>query len=65
MILSLLPEHHGMLQRDLLYTAVSRAVSLLVIVSTDATIAKAIGSTSTRDRNTALSHRLTAMIEAP
>jgi exodeoxyribonuclease V alpha subunit len=50
-----------MLQRNLLYTAVTRAEKLVVLVRSHPALAAAIRTVSTGRRHTALDHRLTRM----
>jgi exodeoxyribonuclease V alpha subunit len=59
-VLALLGEHAGMLQRNLLYTAVTRARRLLVIVGSRAALQTAIRRTDSRSRCTGLVERLRA-----
>jgi exodeoxyribonuclease V alpha subunit len=57
-IVCLLPEHHVMLRRNLLYTAMTRAKKLCVIVGDTRAIDRAIGQASDNQRHTALARRL-------
>lgn len=57
-IVCLLPEHHVMLRRNLLYTAITRAKRLCVIVGDTRAIDRAIASASDNERHTALARRL-------
>ncbi len=57
-IVCLLPEHHVMLRRNLLYTAITRAKKLCVIVGDTRAIAKAIDRASDNHRYTALARRI-------
>jgi exodeoxyribonuclease V alpha subunit len=59
-VLVLLGEHAGMLQRNLLYTAVTRARRLLVIVGSRSALQTAIRRTDSRGRCTGLAERLRA-----
>jgi exodeoxyribonuclease V alpha subunit len=49
-----------MLQRNLLYTAVTRAKKLVVLVGSRRALAQAVRAVSAGRRHTALDHRLTA-----
>ncbi|HIQ05154.1 MAG TPA: ATP-dependent RecD-like DNA helicase, partial [Anaerolineae bacterium] len=57
-VLPLLTQHYMMLQRRLLYTAVTRAQRLVVIVGTPRAIAIAVNNNRTADRYTGLAERL-------
>jgi len=57
-IVCLLPEHHVMLRRNLLYTAITRAKKLCVIVGDPRAIERAIGQASDNMRHTGLAGRL-------
>lgn len=57
-IVCLLPEHHVMLRRNLLYTAMTRAKKLCVIVGDPRAIERAIGQASDNLRHTGLARRL-------
>lgn len=57
-IVSLLPEHHVMLQRNLLYTAVTRAKRLCVIVGDPRAIRRAVERADAGHRHTGLARRL-------
>jgi exodeoxyribonuclease V alpha subunit len=57
-VLPLLTQHYLMLQRNLLYTAVSRARKLVVLVGTRRAIAIAIKNNRVTERHTALDLRL-------
>ena len=50
--------HYVMLQRNLLYTGVTRAKKLLVIVGTKKSLSAAIRNVSVTKRNTLLTERL-------
>ena len=50
--------HYVMLQRNLIYTGITRAKRMLVMVGTRKALAMAIGNTSVRRRNTLLKWRL-------
>jgi exodeoxyribonuclease V alpha subunit len=47
-----------MLQRNLLYTAVTRAKQLVVLVGSSRALAQAVRATGSGRRHTALAHRL-------
>ncbi len=57
-VMPLLTQHYLMLQRNLLYTAVTRAKRLVVLVGTRRAIAIAVNNNRTRKRNSGLSLRL-------
>jgi exodeoxyribonuclease V alpha subunit len=57
-VLPLLTQHYPMLQRNLLYTAVTRAKRLLVIVGSRRALALAVKSRRIRERYTRLAQRL-------
>ena len=57
-VIPLLTQHYLMLQRNLLYTAVTRAKRLVVLVGTRRAIAIAVHNNRTRKRNSGLSLRL-------
>ncbi len=57
-VLPLLGEHYMMLQRNLLYTAVTRARQLLVLVAAPRALRRALGNDLVRLRHTALARRL-------
>lgn len=57
-IVTLLPEHHVMLRRNLLYTAVTRARRLCVVVGNLKAIARAVQRADDNHRHTALARRL-------
>jgi exodeoxyribonuclease V alpha subunit len=51
-------QHYLMLQRNLLYTAVTRAKKLVILVGTRRAIAIAVKNNKTTERHTALDWRL-------
>ena len=51
-------QHHVMLQRNLLYTAVTRGRRLVIIVGSRRALARAVGNASHRRRHTLLAERL-------
>lgn len=57
-IVCLLPEHHVMLRRNLLYTAITRAKKLCVLVGDPRAIERAIDRASDSRRHTGLARRL-------
>ena len=57
-VITLLPTHYVMLQRNLLYTAVTRAQELVVIVGNMRAIAMAVGNDKIAERHSALAERL-------
>jgi len=57
-IVTLLPEHHVMLRRNLLYTAITRARQLCVVVGDARSIDQAIARTDGARRHTGLARRL-------
>jgi exodeoxyribonuclease V alpha subunit len=57
-VVALLPEHHVMLQRNLLYTAVTRAKRLCVIVGDPRAIERAVTREDESRRHTALARRI-------
>jgi exodeoxyribonuclease V alpha subunit len=58
LVLSFLPQHYMMLQRNLLYTAITRGKKLVVIVGTAKAVAMAVHNSKIMDRNTRLADRL-------
>jgi exodeoxyribonuclease V alpha subunit len=57
-VIALLPEHHVMLRRNLLYTAVTRAKRLCVVVGDPRAIERAVTREDESRRHTALARRL-------
>ena len=57
-ILPLVPGHHVMLQRTLLYTAVTRAKKLVILLGTKAALNTAVANDRTKKRYTLLAERL-------
>lgn len=57
-ILTLLPQHHVMLQRNLLYTAVTRGKEVVIVVGDRASIEKAVRTSRSGERLTRLVHLL-------
>jgi exodeoxyribonuclease V alpha subunit len=60
-ILSLVPQHYVLLQRNLLYTALTRARNLAVIVGSERAIASAVRNDSVARRYTGLKWRIAAL----
>jgi exodeoxyribonuclease V alpha subunit len=59
-VIPLLPTHYMMLQRNLLYTAVTRAQRLVVLVGTPRAVGIAVGNDRSRERYSGLAERLAA-----
>jgi exodeoxyribonuclease V alpha subunit len=59
-VIPLLTQHYMMLQRNLLYTAITRARSLVVLVGTKRAIAIAVKNDKVAQRNSGLVKRLAA-----
>ncbi len=57
-VIVLMPEHHIMLQRNLLYTALTRAQRVAVLISSREALARAVGNASPSARNTTLAERI-------
>jgi exodeoxyribonuclease V alpha subunit len=57
-VIPLLVQHYMMLQRNLVYTAVTRARKVVVLVGTRQAIAMAVRNDRIADRNTRLTKRL-------
>jgi exodeoxyribonuclease V alpha subunit len=57
-VLPLIPQHFMLLQRNVLYTAVTRARRLAVIVGDPKALRRAIGNTTVTRRHTRLAERL-------
>ncbi len=57
-VIVLMPEHHIMLQRNLLYTALTRAQQVAVLISSRDTLDRAVGNASPATRNTTLAARI-------
>ena len=60
-VLPVTTEHYMMLQRNVLYTAVTRARQMLVMVGSKRAVALAVNNSTVRDRNTWLAERLRAV----
>ena len=59
----ILMTHYVMLQRNLVYTGVTRAKKLLVIVGTKKALSMAVRNTSIDKRNTLLARRIKESLE--
>ena len=59
-VLPLTTQHYPMLQRNLLYTAITRARQLLVVVGSRRAFARAIANNQVAERHTTLGQRLSA-----
>jgi exodeoxyribonuclease V alpha subunit len=59
-VVPILPQHYIMLQRNLLYTAITRAKKLVVLVGSRKAIAIAVRNNKVQHRYTALAERLQA-----
>jgi exodeoxyribonuclease V alpha subunit len=57
-------QHHVMLQRNLLYTAISRGRRLVVIVGSRRALGRAVHNATVRKRHTQLADRLQSVIES-
>lgn len=57
-VLPIMPQHYMLLQRNLLYTAVTRARRLVVLVGMKRAVAMAVGNDQVARRYTALAWRL-------
>jgi exodeoxyribonuclease V alpha subunit len=57
-------QHHVMLQRNLLYTAVSRGRRLVVIVGSRRALGRAVHNATVRKRHTQLASRLRAVVQS-
>ncbi|MCK5862391.1 MAG: ATP-dependent RecD-like DNA helicase [Candidatus Hydrogenedentes bacterium] len=57
-VLSFLPQHYMMLQRNVLYTAITRAKKIVVIVGTSKAVSMAVHNSKIMERNTRLADRL-------
>ena len=59
-VIPIVPQHYVMLQRNLLYTAITRAKKLVMLVGSSRAIAMAVRNSRVQHRYTALSMRLAA-----
>jgi exodeoxyribonuclease V alpha subunit len=64
-ILALLPQHYMLLQRNVLYTGLTRAKQLVVIVGDPRSVQRAARTTESARRHTALADRLRAALGKP
>jgi len=62
-VMPVLSQHYVMLQRNLLYTAITRAKRLVVLAGTRQAIKIAVDNDKVRERRSGLSHRLKAVEE--
>ncbi|MBW7996238.1 MAG: ATP-dependent RecD-like DNA helicase [Candidatus Glassbacteria bacterium] len=60
-LIILLPEHRVMLQRNLLYTAISRGKNLVVLIGDPSAVKRAVSNTRVQLRHTRLAARLKKM----
>ena len=65
LILVLLPSHSIMLNRELFYTAVTRAKKRILLISDEYTVSRAVSNASPSERKTLLPKRLTEEFERP
>ena len=63
-IIPLLGEHHIMLQRNLIYTAITRSKKICVVVGTKNALSYAVRNSTVDKRNTLLSKRIRSMQKA-
>jgi exodeoxyribonuclease V alpha subunit len=61
LILPLVSQHYLMLQRNILYTAITRGKSLVVVVGETKALNRALNNTDVTRRNTRLAERLRTM----
>ena len=64
-VLPLTTQHYPMLQRNLLYTAVTRARELFVLIGSRRALRRAIGNDRPARRNTNLASRLRQALDGP
>jgi exodeoxyribonuclease V alpha subunit len=64
-IVPLTTHHYMMLQRNLLYTAITRGKQLVVLIGTDAAIKKAVENEGSTRRFTGLLHQLSELGASP
>jgi exodeoxyribonuclease V alpha subunit len=57
-------QHHVMLQRNLLYTAITRGRQLVVIVGSKRALGRAVSNATVRERNSLLAQRLRESLAA-
>ena len=63
-VMPILMSHYVMLQRNLVYTGVTRAKKVLVLVGTKKALALAVRNTAVRKRNTLLAQRIRRSFDA-
>lgn len=61
-VMPVVPQHYMMLQRNLLYTAITRAKRMVVLVGEKKAVYMAVGNNKVSDRNTGLMIRLRSML---
>jgi exodeoxyribonuclease V alpha subunit len=61
-VIPLVPQHYMMLQRHLLYTAITRAKKLVVLVGSQRALKMAVDNAEQRLRESALCDRLRGLI---
>ncbi|MCH2105934.1 MAG: ATP-dependent RecD-like DNA helicase [Planctomycetes bacterium] len=64
-VLPMVTQHHVMLQRNLLYTAITRARALVVVVGSRRAMERAISNTEQAERTSYLTERLRALDASP
>ncbi len=64
-VMPLVTQHWPMLQRNLLYTAVTRAMRLVVLIGSQRALARAVANARPSERESALAERLRALVSAP
>lgn len=64
-VFPLVTQHYVMLQRHLLYTAITRAKELVVLVGSYRALEMAIGNVDQRERESALAERLILALQGP
>jgi exodeoxyribonuclease V alpha subunit len=61
-VMPIITQHYLLLQRNLLYTAITRAEKLVVLVGSNKAIAIAVGNDKVSRRYTALAERLRGLL---
>ncbi|MCP3976384.1 MAG: ATP-binding domain-containing protein, partial [bacterium] len=61
-VVSVSTQHYVMLQRNLLYTAITRAKQLVVLVGTRKAVGIAVGNAEVRERHSGLCERLAGVV---
>ncbi len=64
-IMPVLIQHYMLLQRNLIYTAVTRGRQLVVLVGTRKALAIGIRNNNTQERHTLLDHRIAEAVDVP